>query len=139
MGSDFLFQAMVYLTAAVVCVPLAQRLKLGSILGYLIAGVLIGPYVLGFVGDEGRDIMQAAQFGVVMMLFLVGLELNPSLFWRMRDAVLGMGSIQVAGTSLLLMAGAWRWDWNGDPPWRSVSPCPCRRLRSSSSRSRSAV
>lgn len=105
MGSDFLFQAMVYLTAAVVCVPLAQRLKLGSILGYLIAGVLIGPYMLGFVGDEGRDIMQAAQFGVVMMLFLVGLELNPSLFWRMRDAVLGMGSIQVIGTSLLLMAG----------------------------------
>lgn len=104
MSGDILFQAIVYLTAALVCVPVAQRLGLGSILGYLIAGVLIGPYVLGFVGDEGRDIMQAAQFGVVMMLFLVGLEMNPSAFWGMRRSVLGMGSLQVAGTSLLLMA-----------------------------------
>jgi CPA2 family monovalent cation:H+ antiporter-2 len=102
MSSDILFQAIVYLTAAIIFVPIAQRFGLGSILGYLLAGVAIGPYVLGIVGDEGRDIMQAAQFGVVMMLFLVGLELNPSTFWRMRHSVLGMGSIQVAGTTLLL-------------------------------------
>lgn len=114
MGSDVLFQAIIYLTAAVVCVPVAQRLGMGSILGYLIAGILIGPYVLGFVGDEGRDIMQAAQFGVVMMLFLVGLEMNPSAFWGMRRSVLGMGSLQVAGTTFLLtLAGmATGLSWN---------------------------
>ncbi|MFP5379583.1 MAG: cation:proton antiporter, partial [Vicinamibacteria bacterium] len=80
--SDFFFQAAVYLAAAVVCVPLATRLGLGSVLGYLIAGVAIGPFLLGFIGEEGGDILHFAEFGVVMMLFLVGLELEPAAFWR---------------------------------------------------------
>ena len=80
---SFFFQALVYLTAAVVSVPIAKRIGLGSVLGYLIAGVVIGPAVLGLIGEEGQDIMHFAEFGVVMMLFVIGLELEPSLLWKM--------------------------------------------------------
>src|SRR5918995_1289467 len=92
---SFLFQAMVYLAAAVVMVPLAKRLGLGSVLGYLVAGIVIGPAVLGFIGEEGQDLMHFAEFGVVMMLFIIGLELDPQLVWKLRKAILGMGGIQV--------------------------------------------
>ena len=68
-----LFQAFIYLLAAVVAVPIAKRLGLGSVLGYLLAGMVIGPFGLGFVGQEGEDVMHFAEFGVVMMLFLIGL------------------------------------------------------------------
>jgi monovalent cation:proton antiporter-2 (CPA2) family protein len=95
MFSEFFAQAFVYLLAAVVAVPLAKRLGLGSALGYILAGVIIGPYLLGFVGDEGQDVMHFAEFGVVLMLFLVGLELEPSVLWRMRVPILGMGGSQV--------------------------------------------
>lgn len=71
-------------------------------LGYLLAGVLIGPFVLGFVGEEGQDLMHTAEFGVVMMLFLIGLELNPQSFWNMRRAIIGMGVSQVALTAVVL-------------------------------------
>jgi monovalent cation:proton antiporter-2 (CPA2) family protein len=97
---SFLAQAFVYLCAAVVSVPVAKRLGLGSVLGYLIAGVLIGPFVLRFVGREGGDVMHFAEFGVVMMLFVIGLELKPRMLWRLRGPVLGMGGFQVAGTTL---------------------------------------
>jgi monovalent cation:proton antiporter-2 (CPA2) family protein len=96
----FLYQAFVYLAAAVVAVPIAKRLGLGSVLGYLIAGVAIGPWGLHLVGQEGQDVMHFAEFGVVMMLFLIGLELQPSLLWRMRGPILGTGGLQVLGTSL---------------------------------------
>jgi Kef-type K+ transport system membrane component KefB len=95
MFSEFFAQAFIYLLAAVVAVPLAKRLGLGSALGYILAGVIIGPYLLGFVGDEGQDVMHFAEFGVVLMLFLVGLELEPSVLWRMRVPILGMGGSQV--------------------------------------------
>jgi monovalent cation:proton antiporter-2 (CPA2) family protein len=98
-AEGFFAQAVVYLAAAVVAVPVAKRLGLGSVLGYLIAGAIIGPYGLGFVGSEGQDIMHIAEFGVVMMLFLVGLELEPSLLWRLRMPVLGMGGLQVLATA----------------------------------------
>lgn len=98
--ASFLADAVVYLGAAVVCVPIAKRLGLGSVLGYLMAGILIGPFLLGFIGEEGKDIMHFAEFGVVMMLFLVGLELEPALFWRMRKQVLGLGSAQMGLTTL---------------------------------------
>jgi CPA2 family monovalent cation:H+ antiporter-2 len=101
--ANFLADAVVYLAAAVVCVPIAKRLGMGSVLGYLLAGILIGPFALGFIGEEGQDIMHFAEFGVVMMLFLVGLELEPAAFWRMRKQVLGLGSLQVGITTALIM------------------------------------
>ena len=99
---NFLLQALIYLTAAVVCVPVAKRLGMGSVLGYLLAGMLIGPFILGLIGKEGEDIMHFAEFGVVMMLFLIGLELEPSQFWKMRRSIVGMGTIQMLFSSVLL-------------------------------------
>lgn len=110
---DFLQQAFVYLVAAVVSVPIANRLGLGSVLGYLIAGIVIGP-VLGLIGGaESEDIKHFAEFGVVMMLFLVGLELRPATLWAMRHKLIGLGGLQVGLTALALCAGglAFGLDW----------------------------
>jgi monovalent cation:proton antiporter-2 (CPA2) family protein len=109
-AEGFFIQAFVYLAAAVIAVPVAKRLGLGSVLGYLIAGVVIGPFVLGLVGAEGQDVMHFAEFGVVMMLFVVGLELEPALLWRLRAPIVGLGGLQVLLTSvaaagLALLAG----------------------------------
>lgn len=104
--SGFLPQALVYLAAAVICVPVARRLGMSSVIGYLLAGVAIGPFALGFVGEEGADIMHAAEFGVVMMLFLVGLELEPSSFWRMRRLIAGAGLTQLLVTAVVIGAAA---------------------------------
>lgn len=101
MSSAFLFDAMIYLAAAVVFVPIAKKLGMGSVLGYLIGGIVIGPYFLGFVGHGGKDIMHFAEFGVVMMLFLIGLELEPAIFWRMRKLIFGTGVVQMGATTLL--------------------------------------
>lgn len=101
-GEGFFFQAFVYLTAAVVSVPIAKRLGLGSVLGYLLAGIAIGPFALGLIGEEGQDVMHFAEFGVVMMLFVVGLELEPELLWRLRLPILGLGGLQVAMTGLVI-------------------------------------
>ena len=109
----FLFQAFVYLTAAVVAVPIARRLGLGSVLGYLIAGVVIGP-LLGLVGSETEDLQHFAEFGVVMMLFLVGLELEPKALWAMRARLLGLGGLQVALTTGLVAVAAMAFG----QPWR---------------------
>ena len=98
-GDGFFYQAFVYLLAAVVSVPIAKKLGLGSVLGYLTAGVVIGPFALGLVGAEGQDVMHFAEFGVVMMLFLVGLELQPSLLWKLKAPILGMGGLQVGATA----------------------------------------
>jgi CPA2 family monovalent cation:H+ antiporter-2 len=87
-------------------VPLAKRLGMGSVLGYLAAGIVIGPFLLGLVGQEGGDIMHFAEFGVVMMLFLVGLELEPAAFWRMRRMVIGAGTAQVMATVGIVAAAA---------------------------------
>lgn len=101
MSNGFLHDALIYLAAAIIFVPVAKKLGMGSVLGYLIGGIVIGPFFLGFVGQEGKDIMHFAEFGVVMMLFLIGLELEPATFWRMRKLIVGTGSIQLCGTTLL--------------------------------------
>lgn len=104
-SEDFFYQAFVYLVAAVLSVPIAKRLGLGSVLGYLIAGVIIGPFGFGFLGHErSDDVMHFAEFGVVMMLFLVGLELQPSLLWRLRVPIMGLGGLQVTLTALVIAA-----------------------------------
>jgi CPA2 family monovalent cation:H+ antiporter-2/glutathione-regulated potassium-efflux system protein KefB len=104
MEIELFYHAMLYLAAAVVFVPIAKKIGIGSILGYLIAGMVIGPYVLGFVGKEGEEVMHFAEFGVVMMLFLIGLELDPSRLWRMRVSILGLGGLQMVFTAIVVAA-----------------------------------
>jgi len=108
-----LFQAFVYLAAAVIAVPIAKQLGLGSVLGYLIAGIVIGP-IIGLVGSETASVQHFAEFGVVMMLFIVGLELQPRALWEMRAKLLGLGGLQVLLTSLAIMAAAMLmgYSWN---------------------------
>ena len=93
----FLLQAAIYLGAATLCVPLAVRFGFGSVLGYLVAGIIIGP-VTGLVGSETEALQHYAEFGVVMMLFVIGLELEPKALWDMRKRLLGMGMGQVVLT-----------------------------------------
>jgi glutathione-regulated potassium-efflux system ancillary protein KefC len=101
---NLLFEVMVYLAAAVVCVPIASRIRLGSVLGYLVGGVVIGPYGFGFVRDVA-SILHFSEFGVVLMLFLIGLELDPRRLWAMRRAVFGGGALQMLACGLPLAAG----------------------------------
>lgn len=110
--NSFLFQALVYLASAVFFVPIAKRLGLGSVLGYLLAGIIIGPFVLGLIGHEGQDIMHYAEFGVVMMLFLIGLELEPELLWKLRKSIIGLGSLQVLLSALIIGAIAFLTGFN---------------------------
>lgn len=94
----FLEDAAIYLTAAVVAVPIFKRLKLGSVLGYLAAGSIIGPYALGAVGDA-ESVFAFAEFGVVLLLFLIGLELKPARLWALRADIFGLGTAQVLVTA----------------------------------------
>lgn len=103
--TGYFLYAFIYLVAAVIAVPIAKRLGLGSVLGYLIAGLLIGP-VFGLVGDETSTIQHFAEFGVVMMLFLVGLELEPRSLWAMKNKLLGLGGLQLGLTTGLITATA---------------------------------
>jgi monovalent cation:proton antiporter-2 (CPA2) family protein len=101
-NQDFFLQALIYLGAAVISVPLAKKLGLGSVLGYLLAGIIIGPFALGLVGTNTDEVMHFAEFGVVLMLFIIGLELEPSLLWRMRRSIFGLGGLQVLITALAI-------------------------------------
>ena len=92
-----------YLTAAVLAVPIAKALGLGAIIGYLAAGIAIGPWGLGLVSNV-QDILHFAEFGVVLMLFLVGLELQPSRLWALRRPIFGTGTAQVLGCAAVLFA-----------------------------------
>ncbi|MEQ8824841.1 MAG: monovalent cation:proton antiporter-2 (CPA2) family protein [Filomicrobium sp.] len=108
---EILLLAFVFLFAGVVAVPIASRLGLGSVLGYLIAGILISPLLAAFHVDV-TSLQHFAEFGVVMMLFLVGLELEPRLLWEMRSRLLGLGGLQVGLTTAAIMAAAM---WLGQP------------------------
>ena len=87
-------EAIIYLAAALIVVPLAKRLGFGSVLGYLVAGIVIGPYALGFIG-EAEHILHFAELGVVLLLFVIGLELQPSRLWVLRKMVFGLGTAQM--------------------------------------------
>ena len=112
-ADSLLIQALVYLSAGVISVPIAKRLGLGSVLGYLIAGALVGPYLLNLVGEAG-DVMRFAEFGVVILLFLIGLEVRPALLWEMRTSIFGLGTAQMMvsaaaiGAVVLLLGVDWR-------------------------------
>ena len=109
----WLTYGLMYLSAAVLAVPLAKALGLGSIIGYLAAGIAIGPWGMGLVSNV-QDILHFAEFGVVLMLFLVGLELQPSRLWAMRRPIFGTGSAQVLGCAAVLFAAGWL----AGLPWR---------------------
>lgn len=111
-GHGFLADALVFLIAAVIAVPLFRRLGLGAVLGYLAAGVVIGPHVLGFISDP-ESVLTASEFGVVMLLFIIGLELSPARLWVMRRQVFGIGSLQVGISAALIGAviALWGLGW----------------------------
>lgn len=96
-SSHFLVQAAIYLSAAIILVPIFKRLGLGSVLGYLIAGILIGPYALKLIADP-EHVLHFAEFGVVLMLFLIGLELESQKVWELRKLLFGLGGMQVTLT-----------------------------------------
>ena len=103
-----LLRALVYLAAGVVAVPLAKRAGLGAVLGYLLAGILIGPDVLRLVGNQA-DVVSFAQFGVVILLFLIGLEVRPALLWQLRGSIFGLGAAQLAGSGAAVALACLAW------------------------------
>jgi monovalent cation:proton antiporter-2 (CPA2) family protein len=100
-NDQFLLQALVYFGAAIIAVPIFKRLGLGSVLGYLVAGVVIGPWGLGLITDT-QSVSQVSELGVVLLLFLVGLELEPKRLWELRKQIFGLGLLQVAITTSLI-------------------------------------
>lgn len=115
---DFLLNIAVYLGAAAVAVPIFTRIKLGAILGYLAAGILIGPYALGLIsGSSTEAVLAVSEFGVVLLLFVIGLELRPARLWAMRRDIFGLGLSQLifSGAMLGLAVG-----WLLDLPWKAA-------------------
>lgn len=114
MESTLAMNTLLFLGVAIIMVPLARKLGLSSVIGYILGGIIIGPYVLKLTGKDVDDIMHASEFGVIMLLFLVGLELEPRKFWDMRKKILGLGMTQMALTISLLflvfIAVGWKTD-----------------------------
>ena len=110
---SLLAESLIYLLAAVIAVPVSRRLGLGSILGYLAAGIVIGPFGMSLVADVDH-ILHFAELGVVFLLFVVGLELKPSRLWIMRRMVFGLGATQVIGSAAALAAVAWFFGFQGN-------------------------
>ena len=100
-GSDLLLAGVLFLFAAVVAVPLAARLGIGAVLGYLLAGIAIGPWGLGFISDVD-EILHFSELGVVFLMFIIGLELNPSKLWELRRSIFGVGAAQVLFSAAIL-------------------------------------
>ncbi|WII71988.1 glutathione-regulated potassium-efflux system protein KefC [Bdellovibrio sp. 22V] len=99
-----LFYVLIFLTAALICVPISKRLGFGAVLGYLIAGMIVGPFGFGVIKSV-EDLMHISEFGVVLLMFIIGLELEPKKLWEMRMAIFGMGTFQVLGSGLLIATG----------------------------------
>src|SRR4051794_2911019 len=125
MEHTVLQNALVYLLATVIAVPLAKRLGLGAVLGYLLAGMVIGPWGLRFI-TQVQDILHFAEFGVVLLLFLIGLELDPKRLWSLRKPIFGGGTLQLVVCGALLAGGS----IVAGLPWQAAlvaggGPLPC--------------
>lgn len=112
--ANFLIDGLIFLAAAVLAVPISQRLGFGSVLGYLVAGSMLGPCGLKIIRNVG-SIMHFAELGVVMLLFIIGLELKPSRLWELRRVVFGLGAAQVGVTTLLITLFGWSTGWSWLP------------------------
>ncbi len=112
MSQGFLYSALIFLACAVLFVPIFQKLGLGSVLGYLLGGIVIGPWGFGFITNV-EDILHFSEFGIVLFLFLIGLELEPKRLWSLRVPIFGLGSLQVLLTTTVFAIGAsllgWSW------------------------------
>ena len=106
--------ALIFLGAAIIMVPLVRKLGLSSVIGFILGGIIIGPFGLKLTGNDTHDIMQATEFGVIMLLFLVGLEIEPRKFWKIRKKIIGMGLGQMAITVSLLFLIFYLADWRTD-------------------------
>lgn len=127
MESTLAMNTLIFLGVAIIMVPLARKFGLSSVIGYIAGGIIIGPYVLKLTGKDVNDIMHASEFGVIMLLFLVGLELEPRKFWEMRKKIIGLGLTQMLLTiSLLFLIFIWA-GWKID---KSIAIAMCFALSS---------
>lgn len=127
MESTLAMNTLLFLGVAIIMVPLARKLGLSSVIGYIAGGIIIGPYVLKLTGKDVNDIMHASEFGVIMLLFLVGLELEPKKFWEMRKKIVGLGLTQMLLTiSLLFLIFIWA-GWKID---KAIAVAMCFALSS---------
>ncbi|RCS56484.1 glutathione-regulated potassium-efflux system protein KefC [Parvibium lacunae] len=113
MENSFLFSLVIFIAAAVIAVPLAKKLQLGSVLGYLLAGIVIGPWVLGLITDVDT-ILHFSELGVVLMMFIIGLELEIRKLWALRRSIFGYGGVQMLACVLCLQLTIWLCGW----PWQ---------------------
>lgn len=127
MESTLAMNTLLFLGVAIIMVPLARKLGLSSVIGYILGGIIIGPYVLKLTGNDVDDIMHASEFGVIMLLFLVGLELEPRKFWEMRKKILGLGLTQMLLTITLLFLIFITFGWKTD---KAISIAICFALSS---------
>jgi CPA2 family monovalent cation:H+ antiporter-2 len=127
METSLAMNTLLFLGVAIIMVPLARKFGLSSVIGYIAGGIIIGPYVLKLTGRNVDDIMHASEFGVIMLLFLVGLELEPRKFWEMRKKIIGLGMTQMLLTiSLLFIVFLWA-GWKVD---KAVAVAMCFALSS---------
>jgi monovalent cation:proton antiporter-2 (CPA2) family protein len=127
MESSLAMNTLIFLGVAIIMVPLARKFGLSSVIGYIAGGIIIGPYVLKLTGKDVNGIMHASEFGVIMLLFLVGLELEPRKFWEMRKKIVGLGLTQMLLTiSLLFLIFIWA-GWRID---KAVAIAMCFALSS---------
>ncbi|UFH33592.1 monovalent cation:proton antiporter-2 (CPA2) family protein [Chryseobacterium sp. C-71] len=127
MESTLAMNTLLFLGVAIIMVPLARKLGLSSVIGYILGGIIIGPYALKLTGKDVNDIMHASEFGVIMLLFLVGLELEPRKFWEMRKKILGLGMTQMVLTILLLFLIFVTFGWKTD---KAIAVAMCFALSS---------
>ncbi|HNE86512.1 MAG TPA: cation:proton antiporter, partial [Chitinophagales bacterium] len=109
--NSFSLTALTFLGAAIIIVPLVKKFGLSSIIGYILGGIIIGPFCLKLTGTQTVGVMEATEFGVIMLLFLVGLEMEPKKFWTMRKQIFGLGVAQMGLTVLILTSILILFDW----------------------------